>query len=82
MDNTLVNENELFIPHNVELVGSFDAKIPPHTCKLVQPLMIPHDYRNIEIADGTTITLDMEELKEQMKRDFYKQDGLTIQFGA
>lgn len=35
----------------------------PLTQDLVQPLLIPHDYRNIKVADGITITIDLEKLK-------------------
>lgn len=45
-----------------------------------QPLLIPHDYRNIKVGENTTITIDLEEMKEQLKKDFYRQSGLM--FGA
>lgn len=48
----------------------------------VEPILVPHDYRDIKVAEGMTITIDVEELKKQMKRDFYKQAGLGLQFGA
>lgn len=50
--------------------------------ELMQPMLIPHDYRNIEVAENTTITIDVEELKRQMQKDFYKQMGIRLNYGA
>lgn len=41
-----------------------------------QPVIIPHDYRDIKIADSTTVTIDVEEFK----RSLVKNIGLM--FGA
>lgn len=47
------------------------------------PVMVKHDYWDIKIDANTTITIDLEDLKEQMKRDFYKSAGLPgLNFGA
>lgn len=45
-----------------------------------QPLLIPHDYRNIKVTDGMTITIDLEELKKQLVESHYKKIGLN--YGA
>lgn len=52
----------------------------PLTQDLAQPLLIPHDYRNIKVADGTTITIDIEELKKQLIESYYEKIGLN--YGA
>ena len=52
------------------------------TADCVQPILIPHDYRDVKIAEGMTVTIDLEELKTQLERDFYRQAGLGLQFGA
>lgn len=39
---------------------------------LVQPLLIKKALRDIHLDKDTTVTIDLEELKEQMKKDFYK----------
>lgn len=49
---------------------------------MTQPMTVKHDYRNVKVAENTTITIDFEELKKQMKKEFYKQAGLGINFGA
>lgn len=50
--------------------------------EMVQPMAVKHDYRDIKIGENTTITIDVEELKRHMKRDFYKNAGLGLNFGA
>lgn len=52
----------------------------PLTQEAAQPLLIPHDYRNIKVAEGMTITIDLEDLKKQLVESHYKQIGLN--YGA
>lgn len=35
------------------------------------PALVKHDYRDVKIAEGTTITIDLEELKENMRKQIY-----------
>ena len=46
---------------------------------ITQPILKKHDLREIKLDTGTTVTIDLEEMKEQAKKDFYK--GL-MKFGA
>lgn len=52
----------------------------PSVAKLTQPILIPHDYRNIKVAENTTITIDVEELKRKMEKDFYEKAGLGLNY--
>ena len=36
------------------------------------PVMAKHDYRDVKVAENTTITIDVEELKENMCKSIYK----------
>lgn len=54
----------------------------PSTEELAAPILRKHDYRDVKVAESTTITIDLEELKEQMKQDFHKSVGLGLHFGA
>ncbi len=45
-----------------------------------QPLLIPHDYRNIKVTEEMTVTIDLEELKKQLVESHYKKIGLN--YGA
>lgn len=47
---------------------------------LAQPLLIPHDYRNIKVSDGMTITIDIEELKKQLVESHYQK--IVLNYGA
>lgn len=49
----------------------------PLTQDLTQPLLVPHDYRNIKVADGMTITIDLEELKKKLVESYYQKIGLN-----
>lgn len=42
-----------------------------------QPVLVPHDYRNVKVAEGTTITIDLEDLKKQLAESYYPQIGLN-----
>lgn len=46
---------------------------------ITQPILKKHDLREIKLDTDTTVTIDLEEMKEQAKKDFYK--GL-MKFGA
>ncbi len=47
---------------------------------LAQPLLVPHDYRNVKVAEGMAITIDLEDLKKQLVESHYKKIGLN--YGA
>lgn len=42
---------------------------------MIQEMAVKHDFRNIKIAENTTVTIDLEELKKKLEEDFYKQLG-------
>lgn len=52
----------------------------PLAQEAAQPLLIPHDYRNVKVADGMTITIDLEESKRRLVESHYPQIGLN--YGA
>lgn len=43
------------------------------TNPLIEDICVKHDYRDIKIAENTTVTIDIEELKENIKKDIYKK---------
>lgn len=43
------------------------------TAPLAEPALRKRDYRNIKIAENTTITIDLEEMKERLRRSHYPQ---------
>ena len=54
----------------------------PTVAEIMQPVAVKHSYRDVKVAENTTLTIDLEDLKKQMERDFYKQAGLGLQFGG
>lgn len=45
-------------------------------------ILVKHDYRDIKVGENTTITIDVEEFKQQMKEDFYRKLGIGFYPGA
>nr|DAZ24216.1 MAG TPA: hypothetical protein [Caudoviricetes sp.] len=35
----------------------------------VAPVMVKHDYRDVKIAENTTVTIDLEEIKKKLHQD-------------
>ena len=66
----------------MEALAYLEPVAAPPVAEMVQPMAVKHDYRDIKIGENTTITIDVEELKRHMKRDFYKNAGLGLNFGA
>ena len=54
----------------------------PSVSEMAAPMVAKHDYRDIKLGENQIITIDLEELKRQMKHDFYKAVGLGIDYGA
>lgn len=54
----------------------------PSGSEMIQPMAVKHDYRDIKISEGVTITIDVEEFKEQMRKDFYRKMGIGFYPGA
>lgn len=54
----------------------------PSAAEMAAPILREHDYRNVKVAEGMTLTIDLEELKKQMEQDFYKSVGFGLNFGA
>lgn len=58
------------------------AYLMPATDTILQPVIEPMirktDLRNIKLDENTTVTIDLEELKEQMEKDFYKKVGIGV----
>lgn len=52
----------------------------PLTQELTQPLLVPHDYRNVKVSENITITINLEDLKKQLVESYYKRIGLN--YGA
>ena len=47
---------------------------------MTQPILAKHEYRDVKVAENTTITIDLEDLKKQMEKEFYKAVVLGINY--
>lgn len=47
---------------------------------MTQPILAKHEYRDVKVAENTTITIDLEDLKKQIEKEFYKAVGLGINY--
>lgn len=54
----------------------------PSAAEMVQPMAVKHDYRDVKIDKETTVTIDVEEMKRQLKKDFYRKIGIGFYPGA
>lgn len=63
-----------------------EAYLTPTTSPIVEdmasPVLKAHDYRNVKVAENTTITIDVEELKERIRKDIYKKAEIGLNYGA
>lgn len=66
----------------MEALGYLEPAAVPVTAELTNPLLVPHDYCDVKVAENTTVTIDVEEIKRQLEKDFYRQMGLGLQFGV
>lgn len=52
---------------------------PTIAAPAMQPLALDaiakHDYRDVKIAENTTVTIDLEELKKKLEDEIYKSFG-------
>lgn len=65
----------------MEAVGYLEPATAPVATELTAPLLAPHDYRNIKVAENTTITIDLEELKRQLAERFNPMNQI-FNYGA
>lgn len=63
-----------------------EAYLAPFTSPIIEdmasPVLKAHDYRNVKVAENTTITIDVEELKERIRKEIYRQVGIGLNYGA
>ena len=53
-----------------------------YAAPVLADILVKHDYRDIKVGENTTITIDVEELKQQMKEEFYRELGIGFYSGA
>ena len=48
----------------------------PVATDMAAPMMVKHDYRDVKIAPGMTVTIDLEEVKKELEEQLYRSIGL------
>lgn len=66
----------------LEAEGYLEPSVADITMSTQEELLVKHDYRDIKIAEGTTVTVDVEKLKKEIEESFYRSAGLGINYGA
>lgn len=71
----------------MEACAYFDEPIAasaamPCAVEIAQPMAVKHDYRDVKIAENTTVTIDLEVLKKQLSDEIYKSLGCGFNYGA
>lgn len=63
-----------------------EAYLTPTTSPIIEDMASPvlkvHSYRDVKVAENMTITVDLEDLKERMRKDIYRQSGIGLNYGA
>lgn len=63
-----------------------EAYLTPVISPIIEDVALPvlnaHDYRNVKVAENTTVTIDVEELKERMRKEIYRKAGIGLNYGA
>ncbi len=62
---------------------SFNSASEAMTMPVAAEMLVKHNYRNIKIGPTQTITVDLEEMKKDLKKQIYKALGCPgLEFGA
>lgn len=56
--------------------------IQKKTTDCAAPALRKHQYRDIHLDKDTSVTIDLLEIKEQLRKDFYRKAGLGIDYRA
>lgn len=60
----------------MEMVGFLEPAAAVSQQSKLQPLTVPHDYRQVKIAPNTTVTIDLEDFKKEIEKSIAKSAGL------
>ena len=60
----------------MEMVGFLEPTAAVLQQSHLQPLTVPHDYRQVKIALNTTVTIDLEDFKKEIEKAIAKSAGL------
>ena len=50
--------------------------------QLQEDILMKHDYRNVKVSEGMTITIYLEDVKKNIENDLYRQINCHFMNGA
>ena len=56
----------------MEMVGFLEPTAAVSQQSHLQPLTVPHDYRQVKIAPNTKVTIDLEDFKKEIEKEIEK----------
>jgi hypothetical protein len=60
----------------MEMVGFLEPATRNNRQDIEEQLIVPHDYRQVKIAPNTTVTIDLEDFKNEINKSISKSAGL------
>ena len=63
----------------MEAVSYLEPAAQSNIQNLAAPVLVEHDYREVKIGPNTTVTIDLEDIKKQLKERF---NPLGLQYGG
>lgn len=64
----------------MEMVGFLEPTSATANSEVANSAITPHEYRQVEIAPNTTVTIDLEDIKKEIEQAIAKQAGLYGDF--
>lgn len=63
------------LPDDLDRMNVAACSASPLVAELTEPAAAKHDYRHVKIAEGMTVTIDLEDLKKKLNDNFYRSVG-------
>lgn len=64
----------------MEMVGSLEPTSVTANSEVANSVIVPHKYRQVKVAPGTIVTIDLEDIKKEIEQSIAKQAGLYGDF--
>lgn len=48
----------------------------PVAADIAESMLVKHDYRNVKVAPGMTVTIDLEDVAKELEKELYRSIGL------
>lgn len=69
------------VPDDLDRMNVAARSASPLVAEQTEPAAMKHNYRDVEIANGITIKIDLEDIRKKIIDDFYRGLKLASQGG-